>query len=307
MKVSELVVRTPQLRATFAPGDPNAGYYNDLRPHLHRFVTNPDTAASDVGRLTQDRLNANPITIVQVGLGAWQAARADTRWLKTVRLIVDWLLAEIADDGAIEYLFAKRHTYRLLPPWTSAMAQAEAASLLVRAATSLDEPRLVTLGERAIAPILAVDSPLVTATPEGPVLQEYPTSPASHVLNGWIFALWGLYDVACLASNGHRVHGLLQDSVDALARRLPQYTIGTLWSRYDLYPHPLANRSSPFYHRLHIEQLAALAELFPHPVFAETAARWEHGASLWRTRASAVAAKVAFRIIRPRRREVRGV
>jgi hypothetical protein len=304
VRLPELIARTPQLRATFVPGDPASGYYNDLTPHLRRFVPSLPVADRALEELTRDRRAANPVTIVQVGLGAWQAAREDERWLETVRAVVDWLRAVMADDGRIDYLFPMSHTYRLRPPWLSAMAQGEAASLLVRAAVSLEEPRLAALGERAIAPFIAPGSPLVASTPEGPVLQEYPTTPPAHVLNGWIFALWGLYDVACVAPDADRVEQLLQQSVDALAQRLPLYAFSRRWSRYDLYPHPIANVSSPFYHRLHIEQLRALFRLFQRPVFVETAELWEQGASRFGTRTSAVAVKVGFRLVRPRRREV---
>jgi hypothetical protein len=143
----------------------------------------------------------------------------------------------------------------------------------------------------------------VVETDEGPVLQEYPTHPPAHVLNGWIFALWGLYDVAIAGGElSEGAHDAFSRGVDTLAARLPLYNTGWNWSRYDLFPHPLVHVTSPFYHRLHVEQLHALHALVPRQVFRETAERWESGARRPLARAHAVARKVAFRLVRPRKK-----
>ena len=62
----------------------------------------------------------------------------------------------------------------------------------------------------------------------------------------------------------HRIRQLEQAETArlALGAHFPttgqtHYWTGNGWSRYDLYPHPLTNVASPFYHRLHIEQLRA--------------------------------------------------
>jgi hypothetical protein len=62
--------------------------------------------------------------------------------------------------------------------------------------------------------------------------------------------------------------------------------------------------ASPFYHRLHIEMLRATNELAPNQSFEETAARWERSTADPVAQAAAVARKMAFRMIRPRRRRL---
>jgi heparosan-N-sulfate-glucuronate 5-epimerase len=214
-------------------------------------------------------------------------------------------------QGRLAYRMPMPHTYRISPPWFSAMAQGQAASLLVRVAKTLQRPDLLTRALDATRPLLK--APLVTQTDDGPVLQEYPTTPPAHVLNGWIYGLWGLYDVATSfaadppVEPGHEAavrtaESAFHDGVETLARRLPLYDTAHGWSRYDLYPHPLTNVASPFYHRLHVAQLEVMAALVPgEPAFARAAERWARPLHNPVTFASGLARKVAFRLVVPRR------
>ena len=298
-----MLLRKPQLRGVFVPGDITSGYYNDLRDKAGDHES-PRAAVAALKAMTADRRLVHPISVAQLGLGAWQlAAAGDPRWLEVVSAVSDWVAGELDSEGRVAFEFAYPHTYRLEPPWYSAMAQGEAASLLLRAGVSLDRPELVRAAERAVAPLLSRASPLVVETEEGPVLEEYPTDPPTHVLNGWINALWGLYDIA---NAGGELVGEARDAyqrgLEALAARLPLYNTGWNWSRYDLFPHAIIHVTSPFYHRLHIEQLRAMHVLDPRPIFAETADRWELGVENPLARTYAVARKVAFRVLNPRKK-----
>jgi len=179
------------------------------------------------------------------------------------------------------------------------MAQGQLASLLVRAAVLLQRPELADEAVRAVRSLKDPALGLIVATPDGDVLQEYPATPPTHVLNGWIWALWGLYDVG--RSNPDAFAAFAQ-GCDTLAARIETYDMASGWSRYDIYPHPVVNVASPFYHQLHIEQLRALHALSPHSEFARMADRWEAAFQRRTTRAVAVLRKVGFRIIRPRGR-----
>jgi heparosan-N-sulfate-glucuronate 5-epimerase len=298
-----LLLRKPQLRGAFVPGDIASGYYNDMRD-IAGDHGSPRDALVALKALTADRRLVHPISVAQLGLGAWQlAAAGNPRWLEVVAPVSDWVAGELDSEGRIAFEFAYPHTYRLEPPWYSAMAQGEAASLLSRAAVSLDRPELAHAAERAVSPLLSPASPLVTETDEGPVLQEYPTDPPTHVLNGWINGLWGLYDIANAGGDlSEDARDAYDRGVDALAARLPLYNTGWNWSRYDLFPHAIVHVTSPFYHRLHVEQLRAMHDLNPRPVFTETADRWESGVENPLARTFAVARKVAFRVLNPRKK-----
>jgi len=297
------LTRPVQAVGEFDPADALEGYYNDLR-RIAAVHGGPPGAAEELRRLTSTRDRANPVSIAQLGLAAWQLRGSDARWLEVTAGAARWLADDLDEAGRLAYLFSMPHTFRLDAPWYSAMAQGEAVSLLVRAARAVGDDGLAAVAERAVAPLLDPELGLIAETPEGPVLQEYPTTPPAHVLNGWIFALWGLRDASLAGrATAAKAEDAFRAGTDALSQRLPLYEVALGWSRYDLFPHPLVHVASPFYQRLHAAQLHATARLRPDVrKFAETAARWDRAAARPLPRALAVTRKVAFRLLRPRRR-----
>jgi heparosan-N-sulfate-glucuronate 5-epimerase len=296
--------------APFEAGDPQSGFYNDLREKAVEHGS-PRAAAAALRSMTEDRRRANAVSVAQLGIGAWQLAATDPSWLPVVEETSRWIVESLDDEGRFAYLFAMPHTFALDPPWYSAMAQGEAGSLLVRASSALGRDDLREAAARAIRSLIDPRLGLVDAATEGPVLEEYPTDPPSHALNGWIWSLWGLYDVglaladepsASLRVVGEEARRAFDLGTATLAARLPRYDVRFAWSLYDLYPHRIAHVASPFYHRLHVEQLRAMALLRPeHAAFAETAERWAGGARNPLSLAFAVVRKGAFRILEPRR------
>jgi heparosan-N-sulfate-glucuronate 5-epimerase len=293
------VLRRPQLRGSFTPQQPLTGYYNDLTMKAAD-AGDPAGSLALARALIADRARANPVTIAQLGLGAWQLSQRDRRRLDTVDEVVGWLAAEMEPDGTVPYRFTMPHTFRLQAPWSSAMAQGEIASLFVRASSSLERPDHLEHARRAISPLLDRSSGLVADTHDGPVLQEYPTDPPAHVLNGWIFALWGIYDVA-IACDDSDALASFEAGAEALAARLPLYDVAWGWSRYDLYPHRLVHVTSPFYQRLHVEQLRAMNEILPRPPYVRAADKWEAAVHNPAALALAFTRKVAFRFLVPRK------
>jgi hypothetical protein len=271
--------------------DPSA-YHFDLR---EKAGPRPEDGVARFRALAADPARANPVSIVQLGLGSLQLR--DPARLPLVAEVVAWVEARTDRDGLLPYRFPMPHTYPLAPPWHSALAQGEAASLAVRAAAALARPELLALARRLAAPLLDPASPLVVETPEGPVLQEYPTRPPAHVLNGWIASLWGLHDA------GER--DAFAAGAAAVAARIDRYRTPLGWSRYDLYPHPLVNVASPSYHRLHVGHLRALHALAPDPRLAAAADDWARAARNPVALAFALGRKVAFRVVLPRSRPVR--
>jgi hypothetical protein len=162
--------------------------------------------------------------------------------------------------------------YRLQPPLYSALAQAQVASVFVRAYSLSGDPRHAEVALAAIRPLLNIHSDLVAATSDGPVLEESPSQPPSHILNGWIYALWGLWEVN-VALEESLAGDMLAASIVCLRVKLPAYDLGW-WTKYSLYPHLLADLAKPFYHRLHVDQLEILYRLTGFSDLAETADRW---------------------------------
>lgn len=293
---------------SFAPGAVASGYHMDLRAVAGSYGP-PREAEAWLDLLVARREHVMPVTVLQLGLGAWQrsidpddADRAG--WSRMARLVGDWAAVDMDGHGRFIHHQPMPHTYRIPAPWHSAMAQGLGVSMLVRHG-------LAEHAERAAASLLDPEFGLVTSGDHGPILQEYPAEPRPNVLNGWMWGLYGLYDLAHATADvdqalREQAAIAFEQGVAALAAELPGYETGSGWSTYDRYPHPIANIASPFYHRLHVDMLRALARIAPFEhVAAElgaTSDRWEEALSRPMVRAGAVARKVGFRLVRPRRR-----
>lgn len=310
----ELTERTSshmsQPRGTFTAGDPASGFYIDLTGVAHSYGP-PDHATGWFEFLSEKRDRLLPGQLLQLGLGSWQLRDEDPRWLRLHADIARWAAVDMDGYGRFTHRSAMPHTYRLPAPWYSSFAQGLGASLFVRAAAALDDEVWLEHAARAVAPLLAEDSALVAETEDGPVLQEYPTVPPAHVLNGWMWSLWGLYDVAhatgidqhpSLAPVAQAAGEMFDRSLATLVSWLPRYDAAG-WSRYDLFPHTVTNVASPFYQRLHVEMLTATYELAPqHEALMMWAERWQRSLARPHVRGLAFARKVGFRLLIPKGR-----
>lgn len=243
----------------------------------------------------------------QWGLGCYEhyLAGRGGEWLAAAGAAAEYLVGAQQPDGGWIHRFPYHHTYPLAPPWMSAMAQGEGASLLVRLHLETHEERFRESALLALGPMRRpVGSGGVAAQLDGgPFPEEYPTDPPSFVLNGAIFALWGAYD-AGLGLSDPGAEALFRSGAETLARALPRYDTG-YWSRYDLYPHPVRNVASGAYHQLHIEQLRALALTAPpeaRDTFAAFADRFQRYTASRSKPMRAMAEKIAFRVAVPRNR-----
>lgn len=279
-------------------------YHFDLRAKPLEAGKNLRERLGYLERITVDRAQTNPVDVIQLALGTLQLRDPDQ--LPLIAAVVEWLEQSADEDGLLAYWFPMPHTFSLDPPWYSSLAQGEAGSLLVRAAELLGRAELYELADRMIEPLLEVESQLVAITPQGPVLEEYPTDPPAHVLNGWITSLFGLYDVAQAprAASSGRAGAAFEAGVDTLAARLHLYRLAFGWSRYDTYPHPLTNSASVSYQRLHVVQLRRLHSLTNLESFASTAEEWERALANRAALLVGIGRKVAFRLVRPRWRRV---
>jgi heparosan-N-sulfate-glucuronate 5-epimerase len=217
-----------------------------------------------------------PADLAQLALGWWERVLAGEQSAMQQFDRVSLLLerqAEVRGDERWWPYPVGGHKYGTEPPTYSAMAQAQAASVFVRAYLAGGDERHAELARSAVRP-LAVDSGsgLVVSTPDGPVLEEGVSSPPSHILNGWIYSLWGLWDLA-VGLGDEDARALYGASLSCLRRKLHEYDVGW-WTRYSLYPHRLADLAKPFYHRLHIDQAEVLFRLTGHEEFRAAAQRW---------------------------------
>lgn len=248
------------------------------------------------------------VPFVQWGLGCHERwlASGDERWLGGARRAADVLVAAQERGGrhagAWLHRFDYPHTFHLSAPWPSGMAQGEAASLLVRVHAATGDDAYASAALAAVGPLVrpAADGGAAAELAGALVPEEYPTAAPSLVLNGLVFGLWGLRDVA-VGLGDERSRRAFYEAAGALAASIRRWDTGS-WSLYDLYPHRLSNWASPAYHELHVTQLEATCELVPDPRLVRAAERFRAYARSHARRAHAFARKAAFRAAVPRRR-----
>ncbi len=246
------------------------------------------------------------VATVQWGLGAYERFLdgQGEGWLEAANRVGEHLI-EIqqrggAQDGGFRHFFPMPHTYRIDPPWLSGITQGEAASLLVRLYRQSGEERFADAARRALLPmsVPSAEGGVLAELDGDPFVEEYPTSPASFVLNGAIFALWGVHDVG-VGLGDEETRERFETLTSSLAANLHRWDTGH-WSLYDLYPHPLPNIASAAYHLLHIRELEVLDRLSPRPELARYRDRFQQYRSSALERRRSTARKVAFRLVVPR-------
>lgn len=215
-------------------------------------------------------------SLAQLALGWWERSllgepTAVDRFLMVCRLLED---RGERRDGQLRWPIPfPGPKYGIASGSCSALTQGQAASVFVRAHALTGDDRYADLANRAVAPLISDRaSELVSHTAGGPVLEEAPSLPASHILNGWISGLWGVRDVR-LALRDERARRAFEDGVESLRCHLPAYDVGW-WSRYSLFPHPLEDLAKPIYHRYHVDQLTVMHRLTGVSEFACMAERW---------------------------------
>jgi hypothetical protein len=263
-----------------------------------------DYSAKTTSPPFSDPTRLAPVDLIQLGLAWYERELAGDRTAREQFLRVCDLVEARGESSGSELRWVMRSPvpkYRLPPGWCSALSQGQAASLFVRAHLATGDDRYAELAAGAVRPLLAGSgTDLVTQTGAGPILQEYPSDPPSHVLNGWISALWGVWDVR-LALGDSRAEEVLAATIACLRANLPAYDTGW-WTRYSLYPLVLQDLAKPIYQTFHVAQLRVLHGLTGHDDIRQVAERWA-GYDRAGARGLAVAQKGLFALADlPRRR-----
>ncbi len=248
-------------------------------------------------------LQYNPIAIAQYGLGnynLWRRTGDPSRKEKFLRT-ADWLCDNLEQNprglNVWNHHFDWEYRDTLKAPWCSALAQGQGISILVRAHTESRNPAYLDAARRAFASFQTpiADGGVAFTDNSGDLwFEEYIVSPPTHILNGFIWALWGVHDYALAAGDGPASQ-LFERGVRTLAHNLNRYDLG-FWSLYEQSGTLLPMVASKFYHRLHIVQLRVMYRLTDQRIFSQFADRWEAYA---RSRIHQTAAhwyKIAFKL-----------
>ncbi|KAG8196218.1 hypothetical protein JTE90_007943 [Oedothorax gibbosus] len=198
----------------------------------------------------------------------------------------NWLVNHQDDSGGWPNMVTRKLSNGMLelsPGWYSAMAQGQAMSLLTRAFKVTNDLHYLESALKAIQ-LFNVRSEhrgiLTTFLGKYVWYEEYPTLPSSFVLNGFVYALFGLYDVQQSGSTHQlcREAGrLFQEGLVSLKKMLPLFDTGS-GSVYDLRHFSLGtvppNVARWDYHSTHVNQLLFLLTIHPDPTLKSVADRW---------------------------------
>ena len=197
-------------------------------------------------------------------------AEAHTKKLEEIGIIYD-------DALHFPYYFDYNlHGYvdqQMTAPWFSGMAQGEALSVFCRMYTITNNENYLATADQIFHSFLRVSDtvkPWVTFIDEAgyywieeyPISREYP----AHVLNGFIFGIYGIYDYYSLTKNATALE-VLKATLTTLKHYLGDYRVEKDISNYCL-GH---NHKSLVYHNVHIDQLRTLYQITDDIFFKESA------------------------------------
>lgn len=266
----------PQPPGSFATFDEVSGYYVDLRQKAIAPLRPRRTARGEVAP-------PGPTALAQRALGLYDRYLAGQD--DTPRAFLDSIDALLAcatrsDGFPLWYYSVAVPKYARTAPWLSCMAQGQAASALTRAFLLTGDQQLAEDAERAALAVahFGAQQGLLVPTHAGPIPQECPSDPPSHILNGWIYFLWGLSDVA-RALKSSEAMSLFDRCTEALRLRIKEYDLGW-WSRYSLYPPASPDLAKPFYHRIHVVQMQMMYRMTHLQEFNDVSVSWRRALRL---------------------------
>jgi hypothetical protein len=249
-------------------------------------------------------LQYNPIAIAQWGLANYNCFcenGEESRWEKTIKA-ADWLCTNLEQNphGLWVWNHHFNWDYRdtLKAPWYSGLAQGQGVSMLLRAHAQAGDEKYLRAADRAFVSLMRpidVGGVLFEDREKNLWIEEYLVDPPTHILNGFIWALWGVFDYWVARSDG-AAKDIFDRGVVTLIHNLSRYDTG-YWSLYEQSGTRLKMLASPFYHRLHIVQLRVMARLTGNMLFAEFADRWEGYTRSAANRARARIEKSVFKLL----------
>lgn len=295
-----------------------AGYWNSLTPcsifekpeKLGRYYLDFSSKIFYPGVLSNDGIPLysfqgresiiHPTVVTQYAFGVYENLflknfKDDDLKNKFLRM-ADWLYHNSTDvKGGKGWLINIEYNpeYRLVNPWISAMAQGQAISVLTRASQLLEDEKYGWQAEMALGPFNfeVKDGGLINYFNSIPVYEECPTPHKPMVvLNGFIFALFGLYDLILFNEN-QTAKQLFTQGIDSLLKILPYFDVKN-WTQYYLFDYPNKYYSSYTYHILVTQQLKALYYLTDDLNILKYYEKWESYSKSYTNRTRALIKKI---------------
>ncbi|HAM97253.1 MAG TPA: hypothetical protein DCQ26_01475 [Marinilabiliales bacterium] len=257
-------------------------YYINMRPALIHYTQNIYGGKFDEQGVPMIKLEDesvySPINIAQYGFmlhAEWLETKED-KILQILKNCISVLEQTKTEKNNICVWYHKTHEqkYNIHPPWASSMAQGEVISFYLRMYQILNDENLLQTSLKAynFLQVDFKDGGVRRVDSEGNLwFEEYPSSKPSLVLNGFIYTLFGLYDLYRVTNN-KEVKQDIDRSIQTLTVNLHKYDAG-YWSVYDLLKKELVR----YYYQknVHVPQMEILYLLTNEPVFRKYQLKWE--------------------------------
>jgi hypothetical protein len=228
----------------------------------------------------------NPVSISQYALHLYDRARLGDKDAQRGFLAqIEYLCRAQDEDGLYRYSVPNA-PYGLSPGWISAMAQGEVFSVLLRAYALTKNATYLDRATAALRPFERdVSQGGVSFIRNHDVFFEEIAGCPAHVLNGHLFAAFGVWEACRYGLASPILKDLHAASIETLLRWLPDYDDDG-WSFYQLAVRDGGERHyAPIqYHQTHIAQLKVYAAMTERAQFAEMSQRWRAGLDRWDVR-----------------------
>jgi heparosan-N-sulfate-glucuronate 5-epimerase len=247
----------------------------------------------------------NPNAIAQLGLGFYDLYLNSKREEHKREVITNanWFLKHgrsVKDDVLLwEYDFPFEARQKLKAPWRSALAQGQAISLLLRAYKLSEDECFLDAAHKGYNAFryegLKHEGGVICKEAGYTWLEEVIISPPDHILNGFIWALWGVYDYGKFFDNTHAKE-LFDLCIITLEKYLLCYDLG-YWTCYDLIVAPGPKMIvSHYYHHLHIVQMEGCYNITKKSIFHDYVIKWSQYRDSFYCRNRALFEKVYFKL-----------
>ncbi|GAB5418341.1 MAG: hypothetical protein Crog4KO_15550 [Crocinitomicaceae bacterium] len=257
------------------------GYYQDFREAIYHFDNNSLGRFDDKGipyLVEKDRDVYSIVYVIQYALIQHEflmhEGTSEER-IDTIKNCISWLDEQSEPfKDAIVWRSAKNIQYNLPDGWISSMYMGQAISLYLRAYQLFGDTKYLETAEKAFnffqydyseGGVKRIDE-------NGNLwLEEYPTDPASYVLNGFAYTFFGILDL-------YRVTGsteakkMYDSCIQTLENNIHKYH-RWYWSVYDQKKEQLVS----FYYQknVHIPLMEILYKLTKKPIFERYYKKWE--------------------------------
>jgi heparosan-N-sulfate-glucuronate 5-epimerase len=258
-------------------------YYIDMRPAIIHYEENIYNGGFDNNgvpfcRYGNGNINYSTVNICQYAFMIHanyleKKNLSDLAVLKACLAKLECLKFE--DENIVKWIKTERNErYGINPPWTSAMDCGQAISFYLRMYQLIGDTSFLHTAMK-IYNFLKVDvkdGGVRRIDEKGNLwFEEYPSTPPSYVLNGFIYTIFGLYDLFRV-SNDIQVKKDIDACILTLNSNLHNFDSG-YWSNYDLLKKELVR----YYYQknVHVPQLQALYLLTQESKFNYYSQKWK--------------------------------